>query len=202
MGSTDGQFKKGERRSRATEFKPGQHWRQHQSYWDSDWLHAEYSEKGRSAGDIAQQFHVTEPAVRHWLKKHGIQRRTISEVRAMKHWGAAGSDNPMWNRRGELNPRWLGGVTPERQAFYTSDAWRAACSAVWKRDKARCQRCGLIHSEQPDMPMHVHHIVSFRVKELRADSDNLVLLCEACHHFVHSRRNTNGDFLAGKRDSG
>lgn len=199
MEKNDGRFKKGDRRGRATEFKPGQHWREHKPFWDKAWLEREYVELGRSAADIAKQFGIAENSVLHWLRKHSIPRRTISEARAIKHWGASGSDNPMWNRRGELNPRWLGGITPERQDFYTSRAWKDACSFVWKRDEATCQRCGLFRTERPDMPFHIHHVVSFAVTELRADPANLVLLCEVCHHFVHSRENVDGDFLSQER---
>jgi len=201
MDKKDGRFKRGEHRSPTTEFKPGQHWRSRQPFWDREWLYHNYVELGRSGGDIARQFGIADTSIHFWIGKHGIPRRTTSEARALKHWGASGSDNPMWNRRGELNPRWLGGVTPERQAFYTSEAWRAACTAVWRRDGATCQRCGLLHGDQPDMPMHVHHIVSFAVAELRSTPHNLVLLCEACHLFVHSRRNTNGEFLPQVGDS-
>ena len=201
MEKYDGRFKKGERRSPATEFKPGQHWRPPQLFRDADWLRAEYVERGRSTGDIAEQFGVTDAAIFFWLRKHDIPRRTVAEARALKHWGASGADNPMWNKRGELNPRWLGGVTPERQAFYTSQEWKDACSFVWKRDEATCRRCGLYRDDQPDMPFHIHHVVSFAVEELRADPANLVLLCETCHQFVHSRGNVDGAFLSQERDS-
>lgn len=201
MEKPDGRFKKGDRRSPATEFKPGTHWREPQKFREEDWLRQEYAVLGRSAGDIAKQFSVTDSAVIFWLRKHGIPRRSTAEARSLKHWGAVGSDNPMWNKRGELNPRWLGGVTPERQDFYTSMEWKSACSTVWSRDKETCQRCDLKKSDSPDMPFHIHHIVSFADKELRADPANLVLLCEACHHFVHSRGNLNGEYLPEKPDT-
>lgn len=177
------------------QFLPGTHWRESQPFREKEWLEREYIELGRSTGDIAAQFGVTDAAIIHWLKKHGIPRRSVSEARKLKRWGAVGADNPMWNRRCELNPNWKGGVTPERQAFYQSQEWKDACSFVWKRDGAKCQRCGLHRDEQPDMPFHIHHVVSFAVPELRAANDNLVLLCEVCHQFVHSRKNENGDFL-------
>lgn len=201
MAKKTGRIKKGQRLSPPTEFKLGQHWRDKKPFWDKQWLFTEYAEKGRSSGDIAKQFGVTGAAILFWIRRHKIKRRTVSQARELKHWGASGSDNPMWNKRGELNPRWLGGVTPHRQAFYTSDEWRAACSFVWNRDGATCQRCGLHREDQLDMPFHIHHIVSFAVKNLRADTSNLVLLCETCHHFVHSRRNVNGEFLQEKRNT-
>ena len=177
------------------QFLHGTNWRESQPFREKEWLDREYIELGRSTGDIAAQFGVTDAAIIHWLKKHGIPRRSVSEARKLKRWGAVGADNPMWNRRGELNPNWKGGVTPERQAFYQSQEWKDACIFVWKRDGAKCKRCGLHRDEQPDMPFHIHHIVSFAVPELRAANDNLVLLCKMCHQFVHSRKNENGDFL-------
>lgn len=190
-----------DKRNSKGQFTTGTHWRKHQPFRDVDWLLHEYAEKGRSTGDIAAQFSVTDAAILFWLKRHGIKRRTVSEARALKYWGASGELNPMWNKRGELNPMWLGGVTPDRQAFYTSQKWREACSHVWKRDNATCQRCDLRKTEQADMPFHIHHIVSFAVEELRAETTNLVLLCETCHHFVHSRKNVDGSFISQKPDS-
>lgn len=187
-------------RNKRGQFLPGTHWRVAQPFREREWLLREYSEHGRSASDIAKQFRVTENAVLFWLHKHAIPRRSTSEVRAAKRWGASGSDNPMWNRRGELNPRWLGGVTPQRQSFYTSEAWKKACAFTWKRDNATCQRCGVHRDKQPDLPFHVHHIVSFSATRLRAEPSNLVLLCEICHLFVHSRKNVDGEFLSKNRN--
>lgn len=182
-------------RNNKGQFAKGHHWRTRKPWWDKEWLHDQYVCCRRSASEIAADGGVTESTILYWLHKHGISRRSLSEARAVKHWGACGSDNPMWNKRGELNPRWLGGVTPERQSFYTSEEWRKACSFVWKRDKATCRRCGLRRGNLPDMPFHIHHIESFANKELRGDSSNLVLLCEACHQFVHSRKNVEHDYL-------
>ena len=42
--------------------------------------------------------------------------------------------------------------------------------------------------------LHVHHIVTFANKKLRADIDNLVLLCAKCHRFVHSKKNNNREY--------
>ena len=88
------------------------------------------------------------------------------------------------DKRGENSSNWNGGITPERQEFYISDEWKKACSEVYKRDNAQCQRCGNKDN------LHVHHIVTFANKKLRADIDNLVLLCAKCHRFVHSKKIT------------
>lgn len=184
------------------QFVQGTHWREPQPFREKEWLVEQYELLGRSLGDIAKQFGTTEPAIRFWMRKHGITRRTVSEARKLKRWGLVGSDNPMWNRRGELNPNWQGGITAERQDFYTSREWKTACSAVWTRDKATCQRCGLIKEESPDMPFHIHHIEPFANIPLRADVRNLVLLCEVCHHFVHSRGNVNREYLPKRQDPG
>lgn len=188
MRNDKGQFTKGHHFSPETEFKKGQHWRPKKPYWDKDWLVSEYATKERSANDIASEFGITEAAILFWLRKHNILRREMSVIRANKYWGLAGEQNGMYGRTGENSSNWKGGVTPERQEFYISDEWKKACSEVYKRDNAQCQRCGNKDN------LHVHHIVTFANKELRADINNLVLLCAKCHRFVHSKKNNNREY--------
>jgi 5-methylcytosine-specific restriction endonuclease McrA len=166
------------------------HWRPAQPFRDRMWLALNYIERGRTCTDIAREFGVRPEAVLYWMKKHGIPARPQTSNFGP---GRCGADNPMWNRKGELNPNWKGGVSAERQAFYSSQEWKTACSEVWKRDHAMCQRCKLDYDA--GMPLHIHHIVSFADKALRAEPSNLVLLCEGCHHFVHSRKNVSCEFL-------
>lgn len=195
MTKNNKRFIKGVSASPETQFKKGQHWRVPQKFREKEWLNQHYCIEKISTGEIAKMFGVTDSAILFWMRKHGIKRRTVSESRAIKHWGCSGTDNPMWNKRGKLNPRWLGGITPERQEFYTSQEWKNACYDVWKRDNATCQRCGVVKGDNGCIPFHVHHIVGFADKELRADVSNLVLLCEACHLFIHSKRNTTNELI-------
>lgn len=184
-----------EKRNKNGQFVKGTHWREAQAFRDKDWLMEEYVTKQRSTMEIANEFGVTDGAILFWLRKHNIPRRNVSQARKIKHWGLSGPDNPMWNRRGELNPHWKGGITPERQEFYTSQEWKTACSYVWKRDNATCQRCNMHKEDSADMPFHIHHIISFKKKETRADTINLVLVCEVCHHWIHSNANVNEEFI-------
>jgi len=177
------------------QFSEGEHWRDEKPYWNEDWLRREYARKGRSTGDIASEFDCTANNIRYHLRKHGVERRTISEARELKDWGASGEENGMHGRTGEDNPNWKGGVTPERQALYSSQEWGNACSVVWDRDDATCQRCHT-HRDETDSVLHIHHIISFANEEYRSDPDNLVLLCEECHHWVHSSENSENEFLA------
>ena len=94
------------------------------------------------------------------------------------------------------HPNWKGGVTPERQSFYSSDEWKDACRQVWQRADAKCERCGLDHRNvRRTQTFHVHHVVSFAVRELRANVDNLRLLCPSCHRWVHSNANVDSELL-------
>lgn len=99
----------------------------------------------------------------------------------------------MKGRKGADTPRWKGGITPERQAFYSSPEWKKAERTVKKRDKHTCQRCG--KTWRRGEPFDVHHIVSFACVELRAVESNLVYLCESCHYWAHSNSNINKDFI-------
>lgn len=96
------------------------------------------------------------------------------------------------------NPNWQGGRTPERQAFYRTAEWAAAVRSVWARADACCQRCRLdwrTVDRKVTPTFHVHHVVSFQVRECRAEPAFLVLLCRPCHLFVHSNANSTRAFL-------
>ena len=102
----------------------------------------------------------------------------------------------MKGKKGNQTPNWKGGITPERQSFYSSTEWVYAVKSVWERDNAKCQRCGKNHNEKENRgTFHIHHIVSFMVVDLRSEVSNLVLLCDKCHRWVHSNKNVNKEFL-------
>jgi len=125
-------------------------------------------------------------------------RQKISESRRGKPVVYKSGRHYLKGKRGADTNNWKGGVTPERQSFYATEEWKQAVKAVWKRDNAICQRCGLDHRTIPVKNrgiFDIHHIETFANKARRCELDNLVLLCEKCHLFVHSRENVNKEFL-------
>jgi 5-methylcytosine-specific restriction endonuclease McrA len=184
------------KRNKKGQFLKGCHWRSFQRFRDEKWLRHHYIDLRMSTGDIAKMFEVTDAAILFWMRKHKISRRSVSNARKIKHWGNCGIDNPMWNKKGKLNPNWRGGCSPERQLFYESQEWKSACSFVWKRDKATCRRCGIKRNNK--IRFHIHHVVSFANKKLRAKPSNLILFCKRCHDFVHSKRNKNHEYISEK----
>lgn len=105
---------------------------------------------------------------------------------------------PLKGKRGAETPNWKGGITPERQALYSTPEWADAVKVVWERDEGRCRRCGLNSDSVEDKrgAFHVHHIVSFqKSRELRCEPNNLVLLCKKCHRWTHGKSNTERRFL-------
>lgn len=176
-------------------FLKGYTYRKEKPFWNKEWLLDEYVTKEKSAKDIAIEQKCHRNNILFWLQKHNIKARNVSESRKLKYWGQSGEDNPMFNKRGELSSNWKGGITPERQEFYQSIEWKKACGFVWKRDNALCQRCKIKNNE--GVPFHIHHIVSFKNKEIRANPDNLILLCKICHNYVHSKSNKHREFLGG-----
>lgn len=153
----------------------------------------------KSAQEIANMFNITENSIFYWLNKHRIPTRSMKEIRKNKYWGLKGHNNPMWNKKGKLNPNWKGGITKERQRFYQSQEWKKACSAVWNRDNASCQRCGLKNND--NISFHIHHIVSFQNEELRDNINNLILLCESCHQWVHSKKNKDNKYIKENKNN-
>lgn len=95
---------------------------------------------------------------------------------------------------GENSISWKGGVTPERASLYSSPEWKAIVPKVWEREDATCQRCGSKYTH--DMKTYeIHHIIPFVYEDYRLDIDNLALLCYDCHRWVHSKKNTNQEFI-------
>jgi len=175
------------------QFIKGTHWREAKPYWDKEWLYTEYIINQKTASQIAKEQGCKENNILYFLKKHEIATRSVSEARRIKHWGSYGKTNPMFGRINFLNPNWKGGITPDRQALYSSKQWKSIIKKLWKRDKAVCQRCGFKAKKHGEL--QAHHIVGFEEKELRCDLSNLVLLCKNCHSFVHSKVNVNREFL-------
>ena len=189
-----GRFLHGKHSSPSTEFKKGQHWREPKPYWNEEWLFEEYVIKGKAAKQIAQENGCKPNNIHYFLHKFGIQARTMSEIRANKYWGLIGDQNGMYGRCGKNNPHWMGGITPERQAFYASPEWSDVVKLVWKRDGAKCSRCGVRKTD--DIEMHIHHIITFAVKDMRCNPIDLMLMCKKCHNWIHSKKNIEGAFLA------
>jgi len=176
-------------------FKKGSHWRQRKPHWDREWLHEQYTALGRSTGDLAAECGCTDANLLYWLKRHGIDRRSIAQARALKHWGVSGEYNPMHGRTGDANPRYVDGSRPERQRLYAQGHGKAFIRGVLKSDGYRCRRCA--SAKTAPKSLHVHHIKTWAGNPtFRFAVDNAVTLCRACHSWVHSRANVEREFLA------
>lgn len=196
--------------------------------YTKEWLESEYHSKGKSANQIAREIGRDPKRVWEWIRDYGLKTRprgneygqgfiagSESPFKGMRHTEETKEkirvasiadgrvpylkDGKHWlKHEGAISPAWRGGVTPERQAFYSTPEWCEAVKSVWSRDNATCQMCGKHHNEAKNRgTFHIHHIVSFMVEEKRSDPGNLVLLCKECHRWVHSKRNKHKIFIEG-----
>lgn len=181
-----------------------------------------YWDDGKSCVDIAREVGVDPKTVWAWMRFYGIETRPRGNVANLstgagkangfygrKHSRATkrrlraiaiadgrlpwGKNNPHPRPRGKDHPSWKGGCSAERQAFYASNKWKIVAPRVWTRDKSTCRRCGKLHAR--GKAFDIHHIVPFTSRKLRAVLSNLILLCEPCHYWVHSRLNSKRRFL-------
>ena len=189
-----------------------------------EWLVDQYFNQGKTCNDIAREIGRDSKRVWEWFKQYGIEVNSrganwknnlvldgsafagkvhaestkqkiriarladghVPYLKGGKHW---------LKHDGAVHPNWKGGVTPERQSVYSSLRWSDAVKAVWKRDNATCQVCGVHQNYSRDIKFHIHHIESFAVIEKRCEVDNLVLVCPKCHRFLHSKKNTEKKFI-------
>lgn len=176
-------------------FQKGEHWREPNLYWNREWLYYEYIIKERSASEIAADFECGETNILYFLHKHQIPTRSVSETRAIKHWGSSGPNNPMYGKLGEQNPHWKGGIAPERQCLYARYEWKQIAARVREREKGICQRCGA--KRKGRKRHHLHHLMGFESEEYRMDETQIMLLCPKCHGWVHSKANIHQELLNG-----
>jgi len=97
---------------------------------------------------------------------------------------------------GNKNPAWKGGKTPinaiERHSYKVDD-WR---KAVFNRDGFRCQLCG-----NTGIFINAHHIKLWsEYPNERHKIDNGITVCQPCHYWIHSSRNTEMKLLVNIGD--
>jgi hypothetical protein len=85
--------------------------------------------------------------------------------------------------RGENNPNWVGGVTPEDAAARASFRYKEWKLAVYNRDGGICKQCG---EKSTKGNIVAHHIKDFNLfPELRFEVTNGISLCRSCHVRIH-----------------
>ena len=187
---------------------------------NKEWLYQKYVVEGLSTYQIGKLVSRNPKNIYNKLKEFGIPTRTRAEEIIKNAWWNLGLAHPgkgkhrseetkakiskarkgkeYPNLQGEKNgmfgnrsPNWKGGVTPERQKLYGTRLWKEIVKTVFERDKFLCQRC-----HKPNRSIHAHHIKSWAdYPNNRFDLDNLITVCKECHHWIHSSKNTNKDFL-------
>jgi transposase-like protein len=141
------------------------------------WLLREYIIAGRSAADIAREQGVAESTILRRLHRFGVPIRDSSESKRGRMVGP-------------LNPAWRGGTTPARQKVYKTPRWLLIRQFVLDRDGHRCKRCPSTEN------LCIHHTHPWAIFETwRFVPSGLITLCKPCHNWVHSRANTNREFL-------
>lgn len=157
-----------------------------EAYRDAEWLKTRYH-SGMTLDVIASEAGVSTHAIRKWLKKHNLQMKKDFQKGHLP-WntgktyktGAILSEEHKekirHSRSGEKSNFWKGGVSSDR-----------ANIARWTREQApkvhekfdyTCQLC-----KKRGGRLHAYHVIPVWADEAKAyDFENLVSLCEDCHH--------------------
>lgn len=86
------------------------------------------------------------------------------------------------DNKGENNPKWKGGITPEHKRIRKSPEMSVWRNNVFERDCYSCQYCGYDKGHI----IRAHHIFPFaEYPDLRFVVENGVTLCERCHILAH-----------------
>lgn len=109
-----------------------------------------------------------------WYTRHAAQAESsrFCSQRCNGEWYSE-------NRSGENSPHWKGGSSDEQ---YGTN-WETYREKALQRDGRQCTRCGSSENES----LHVHHKLPLAEGGTN-DLDNLLTLCQECHHRVHAER--------------
>ena len=92
-----------------------------------------------------------------------------------------GENNPMYNKRGDLSPAWLGGISFEPYGIEFNNNLK---EKIRGRDNFTCQECGKTQ-EELNRKLGIHH-VDYNKKN--NNPLNLISLCVHCHIKTNSNR--------------
>lgn len=100
----------------------------------------------------------------------------------------------LWDRKGENNPNWKGGVSYEYEGRLSLECldWK---KNVYKKDNYTCQCCGAKNGKGKHITLNAHHIFNWNDYEgLRYDINNGITLCDKCHiefHKIYGKKLNN-----------
>ena len=122
------------------------------------------------------------PFVRLWHehREKFMQRMNTPEWREhLRVIGGLHAGKPNFLNRGEGNPNWRGGITPEKKKLRRTLEWLAWRKQVFERDNYICREC-----ESTKCALEPHHIVPLRSGGTPFDIKNGISLCRPCHQLT------------------
>lgn len=157
------------------------------AYRDRAWLEARYADEGLTQREIADLAGVSEPCIRSWVRRHGLQKPVGSGMIGRAPWNEGKRYHAGWHhtpetrralaeaKRGAANPGWRGGVTREGTRLRRANATLRA--EVFVRDAHTCRKCGRRGGE-----LTLHHVLPIWARpDLHDDRANLATVCAPCH---------------------
>ena len=162
-------------------------------YQDADWLREHYIYQNLDQDTIADLAGVSTHTIRAWVRKHNLQKPVGSWSKGATPWNKGKRYHAGWQhtpesrarlseqKQGEKNPQWRNGIT--RLAVSLRRPVEDIRPQVFERDSYTCRLCLMVGGK-----LTIHHVLPIWLRpDLNADPDNLVSLCEACHHEVNGR---------------
>lgn len=165
---------------------------------DSGTLRALYLDEKLSCTQIGERYGVTKYAALKWLHREGITIRPNAEGKslaatgkkwseAMKQAQATARSKPEYRvaaslrQRGEKSHLWRGGKMDGEIIRMQRVEWKIRRGECYERDNWTCQECGVHCHGKGAAKIQAHHIIGRR-NGGTDDLDNLVTLCQSCHH--------------------
>jgi len=120
------------------------------------------------------------PSIKHKLDSHLREKKTLESLLPVSTWyiETASFDIHKISKPDISKKKGIAYQEGEKKGFYNTKAY------VLHRDKYTCQSC---KKNKEHLILHVHHII-FKSNGGSNAPNNLITLCEHCHHHLHKHK--------------
>lgn len=74
--------------------------------------------------------------------------------------------------------------------YWLTPKWLSIREDIIKEQGNKCKKC----SKDVVIARHIHHLITANISTFRYDKNNLIMVCEDCHKWIHSKKNKNKEY--------
>lgn len=74
--------------------------------------------------------------------------------------------------------------------YWLTSKWVSIREDIKNEQQNKCMKCG----NEIINKYNIHHLITANISTFRYDKNNLIMVCEDCHKWIHSKKNKNKEY--------